>query len=41
MLFDGPRTLWYEDDERNIDISEEPSPSVPTHVATTSNEEEF
>lgn len=42
MLFDGPRTLWYEDDERNTDISEEPSSNVPTHTAVMpSSDEEF
>ena len=29
MLFDAPRTLWYEDDERNRDITTEEYPDAP------------
>lgn len=34
MLFDGPRTLWYEDEERNANIDETPPQTTSKTLAT-------
>jgi replicative DNA helicase len=35
MLFDAPRTLWYEDDERNSDLDGPPKPQITPEMLAT------